>query len=81
MIESTYEAFHVDRVDRVGGNETAILLEGVHQVEQAHRSGFLVCTVAVTRSGSNIDLRTNKWERSNNKTVELLRSKTFMDEL
>ena len=60
MIESTYEAFHVDRVDRVGGNETAILLEGVHQVEQAHRSGFLVCPVVITRSTSNVNLESSK---------------------
>ena len=60
MIEPTYEPFHVERVDRVRGNETAILLEGVHQVEQAYRSGLLVCPVAVTRSTSNVNLERSK---------------------
>ncbi len=60
-MKPTYEPFHVERINRVGWNETGILLEGMHQVEETDGSGFLVCPVVVARRASKINLEVERF--------------------
>ena len=56
VIESTDETLHVEGVDRVRGNEFAVLLKGVHQVKESDGFWFMLVIVETCGAG-NVQLK------------------------